>query len=353
MELGIETCYFNEMDAYIKTWLMLLFPAYVIVLVILIIIISHYSMKFSDIIGRRNPVATLATLLLLSYPKIHQTSIMALSFATLTYPDGHKAVVWWPDATVDYLAGKHIILFVTATVILLSSMVFTVLIFCWQWLQICSKWKMLSCVTNPKFRAFIEVYTVPYTPTHRYWTGLLFLLRIVLSLISALNYSGNPKVVLTSVIFTTALVLFLRSLIGRVYSKRGIDYLEIIFFLNILSFAIFTWLALDAPRVQRAVTYVSVVASFILLLMILLYHIHLYTKIFSRILNHKYCLIFTELFRAIGIVIFKEQTPSLNDDQHTSYSLLEESLLDYQRQDNKVEKKKQIQSAQIIRHQKL
>ena len=332
MEMGIETCYFDEMDAYTKMWLKLLFPAYVIVLVILIIIISHYSIKFSDIIGRRNPVATLATLLLLSYTKILQTSIMALSFVTLSYPDGHKAIVWRPDATVDYLTGKHIVLFVTAIVILLCSMVFTVLVFCWQWLQICSKWKILSWVTNPKFGAFIEVYTVPYTSAHRYWAGLLFLLRTVLSLISALNYSGNPKVVLASVIFITALVLFLRSLIGRVYSKQGIDYLEVIFCVNILSFATFTWLALDAPRVQRAVAYISVVASFMLLLMILLYHIHLYTNVFSSMLNRKYCLIFTKLFRVIAM--FKEQPPSLNNDRHTSY--LEESLLDYQRQDDEV-----------------
>ena len=33
LELGVDTCYFPGMDAYVKTWLQLAFPAYVILLV--------------------------------------------------------------------------------------------------------------------------------------------------------------------------------------------------------------------------------------------------------------------------------------------------------------------------------
>ena len=327
LELGIETCYFVGMDAYTKTWLQLVFPAYVIMLVILIIIISHFSLRFSDIIGRRNPVATLATLLLISYAKILQTGITALSYATIVYPDGYKAIVWCPDATINYLTDKHIILFVAGVIILLGSLMYTALVLSWHWLQFCSKWKMLSWVTNSKFRAFIEVYTVPYASTHHYWTGLLLLLRIILYLIPALNFSGNPTLVLASVIFTMGLVLFLKSLIGRVYTKLGVDILETLFFLNILSFALFTWFAIDAHLIQRAIAHVSVVTSFILLLMIVLYHVHLHTKIFSKVLNHVYkrLLIFTEPFRAI--VMPKDRTPSPNDDNH-DLCPLQEPLLD-------------------------
>ena len=67
LELGIDTCYFSGMDTYIKTWLQLAFPAYVILLVALVIIISSYSSKFANLIGKKNPVATLATLIFLSY----------------------------------------------------------------------------------------------------------------------------------------------------------------------------------------------------------------------------------------------------------------------------------------------
>ena len=42
----------------------LAFPAYVICLVIIIILASEYSSKFAKIIGKGNPVAVLATMIL-------------------------------------------------------------------------------------------------------------------------------------------------------------------------------------------------------------------------------------------------------------------------------------------------
>ena len=134
LEVGLDVCLFEEMDTYSKTWLQLAFPAYVIFLVMLTIIISEHSMKFSRLISRRNPVATLATLILLSYTKFLQTTITTLSLATLDYPDGSHERVWLPDATVGYLSGKHITLFIVAIIILIIGTVYTCTIFLWQWL---------------------------------------------------------------------------------------------------------------------------------------------------------------------------------------------------------------------------
>ena len=53
LELGIDTCYFPGMDTYIKMWLQLAFPAYVILLVVAVIMISSYSMRFSKLIGKK------------------------------------------------------------------------------------------------------------------------------------------------------------------------------------------------------------------------------------------------------------------------------------------------------------
>ena len=111
-------------------------------------------------------------------------------------------------------------------------------------------------MTNLKFNTFIDTYTLPYVSTHRYWTGLMLLLRFVLSLIPALNYSGNLKIVLAFITFTIGLVLFLKSLVGRVYTKQGIDILETLFLLNLLFFTVFTWFALDATHIQIIISHV-------------------------------------------------------------------------------------------------
>jgi len=43
LDFGIETCFYDGMDAYIKTWLQFVFPVYIWVLVGLVILISHFS----------------------------------------------------------------------------------------------------------------------------------------------------------------------------------------------------------------------------------------------------------------------------------------------------------------------
>ena len=72
LDLGIETCFYNGMDAYVKTWMQFAFPLYVWTLVGMIIVGSYYSGRVASIFGR-NPIAVLATLFLLSYAKLLHT----------------------------------------------------------------------------------------------------------------------------------------------------------------------------------------------------------------------------------------------------------------------------------------
>ena len=133
-ELGIDTCFFEGMDTFWKILLQLAFPAYVLFLVVMVIFFSERSTWFAQLIGRRNPIATLNTLIQLSYAKFLSIIIAAFSFASLEYPDGSHELVWFPDATVRYLKGKHTILFFIALLILLAGLMYTALLFLWQWL---------------------------------------------------------------------------------------------------------------------------------------------------------------------------------------------------------------------------
>ena len=56
LEMGFDACFYDGLDTYWKTWLQLAFPIYIIVLVIIMIIVSEYSMKFSELLARKNPV---------------------------------------------------------------------------------------------------------------------------------------------------------------------------------------------------------------------------------------------------------------------------------------------------------
>ena len=87
-------------------------------------------------------MATLATLILLSYAKLVEICFKSLSFGILALPDGSHVPLWLPDATVKYFSGKHIPLFTTAFPILLVGLVYATLLFSWQFLLRHPKWRI-------------------------------------------------------------------------------------------------------------------------------------------------------------------------------------------------------------------
>ena len=91
LDFGIETCFYNGMDTYGKTWLQFVFPVYIWLLVGLMIIVSNYSHRFARLLGN-NPVSVLATLVLLSYTKILCTLIAVFYITYFEYPTYNRSV---------------------------------------------------------------------------------------------------------------------------------------------------------------------------------------------------------------------------------------------------------------------
>ena len=180
LDIGIDVCFFDGLDAYTKTWLQLAFPFYIISLVITVIIVSEYSTRFARLVGKRDPAATLATLILLSYAKLLSVTITALSFAVLDYPDGSQKTVWLPDGNVTYFQGKHVALVLMALLIVLVGVPYTILLFLWQWLVHAPTWKVFKWTRNTKLNVFVSAHHAPYNSKYHYWTGLLLLVRVVL-----------------------------------------------------------------------------------------------------------------------------------------------------------------------------
>ena len=66
LDLGVETCLFQGLTAYSKTWLQFVFPFYIWSIAGLVIILAKYSNRMAKVMGN-NSVPVLATLVLLSY----------------------------------------------------------------------------------------------------------------------------------------------------------------------------------------------------------------------------------------------------------------------------------------------
>ena len=283
LDAGIDICFFEGMDTFTKTWLQLAFPVYIILLVVAIIWISSYSSKFSRMIGKRNPVATLATLILLSYTKLLQTIITSLSFVSAEYPNDTTVTKWPRDASVEFGKGKHITLIVASIFILFFSLPYTVLIFSWQWLLHCPRSKFFKWIRNHKLHSFINTYHVPHTAKHRYWTGLQLLIRVIVYLIAAFSASNDqPITLLSTVVIMSCLLLYKTTVIIRVYKNWLLNAIESFVYFNIAIFAVFTTFTYNNPSnrnreiLQKVVANVSVGAIFVLFVCIIIFHMYRY-----------------------------------------------------------------------------
>ena len=348
LELGIDTCYFEGMDTYSKTWIQLVFPFYIMFIVALVIIISSYSSKFSKVTGKKDPVATLATLILFSYATLLQVIFRVFSFGTLTYTDGTAKAVWLPDATVGYLDGKHIALFLVAVLILVIGLVYTVLVFSWQWLLRLPDWKIFKWSRNPRLQTFIETYHTPYTARHRYWTGLLLLVRVVLYLVAAVNVSNSPQVALISICVCVGGLLFLKSFLGRVYKKWPLDLLESFFYFNLLLLSLATSYSLgDSESNREAAAYTSVTITLIVLLIIILFHVYFHTSLFAKLHDKKFMTQINSFFHSHPPPSPRPQSPPPDEDTHRFHELLD--IIDRPANTNDYELAQRQQSAKPTR----
>ena len=273
LDLGIETCFYNGMDAYVKTWMQFAFPLYVWALVGVMIVGSYYSGRVARMFGR-NPIAVLATLFLLSYAKLLRTVTAALSYTSLEYPNNSQIAVWLYDGNIRYLSGKHIPLFTAAMACLIFLFLpYTMLLIFSQCLQAKSELKIFSCINSRYVKPFLDAYHAPYTNKHRYWTGLMFLLRFVLFLISAVNALGDTSVNLLAIASTCVAILTLSIIFStRIYKTWSLGLLETSFIINLAILAVATQYIRPSGGNQNPATLTSVGIAFATFTGIVIYH---------------------------------------------------------------------------------
>ena len=331
LDLGIETCFYSQMSSQAKVLLQLVFPAYLFLLIFLIIILSRYFDLFSKLLSKRNPVAALATLIVLSYSKLIRFIIAALQNTVLEYPDGSQERVWLYDANVQYFTPSHTSRFVAAAIILTACGMFTVLLFFSQWLPRCSSWKLMKWTRNTKYTGFMDAYHAPFTPKHRYWVGLLLFALIVHNTVAAMA-TDTFLPVLSAGSLSVGLIVFKHFWSIRVYKNWLKGSLDNFFLSNLAIFANGTSCVVFSTHRQQTLACISMAITFALFVMIISYHFYRYilskTNIWPKlaiiIASLKTCMAGLRLRQAKN---GREMYQLVADDQMDNDELLE--ALDY------------------------
>ena len=270
LDLGITTCFYDGMNAYVKAWMQFVFPVYIWLIAAMIIILSHRYSTVTRLVGR-NAVKVLATLFLLSYAKLLRSIITTLSFAVLSYSTEETQLVWLYDGNIKYFQGKHIPLAVTALAFGALSLPYACVLFIYC-LQRGSNLRLLFWVR--KLKPLFDAYSGPYTDKTHFWTGLLLLVHISLFTLFAINVFGEQVIntMVTAIVCLALLVLawFFRS---GIYKKMPLDILESSFLLNLGALCIATTYSQKSANEYQAIfTYCSVATALVTFIGIITYH---------------------------------------------------------------------------------
>ena len=287
LDLGIQTCFFNGLDGYWKTWLQFAFPLYIWLLIIIIIILSHYSGKVTRLCGN-NSVPVLATLVFMSYTKLLRLITNILMLAVVKCKQTH----WFVssiDGNIRYLSRKHIPIFLVGILFLVAGLIYTGLVLFVQWLQHYSG-KCFKSSHDPiiKLKPFIDAYTGPYKDKYRYWTGFLLIMRLLLTTVFAYTTGTVPKINNYIIAVMAAVLLYLSK---GIYRKRSFCLLEGFYLINLGLMAqlnvLLEVMNLHATSTSEIITAVSISLSLAAFVITIFFH---FTTQIKKKYHLKFCI---------------------------------------------------------------
>ena len=116
--LGIPLCFYNGMTELWKASLSLLFPLYLLMIVVVLIILSRFSLKISNRIAQSS-VQVLVTVVHLSFTSLLTAITDIYTPINIYINDTSNPIlkVWYGDGTVEYGKSGHLILMILTFVI--------------------------------------------------------------------------------------------------------------------------------------------------------------------------------------------------------------------------------------------
>ena len=317
LDFGAVTCFVDGLDNYTKSLLQYIFPAYLWIISYIVVLTYRYTniqQRFplcSRLLGK--PTDVLVTFLLLSYTKLMRNIKRAFRFTILTsYPDNSTEFVWALDGNVPYLKGKHVVLFLIALSALIASLVFSFYLLIVGLKSAKCKWckcgrerfrrqsSHFQCsqsdheedpaINNPSTKAtciiacmsktirqckkiisslhmplpLYDALYAPFNATHKYWLGLMLIVRIILLVVFTGTYGLTSKLN-PFILFLVSTLLLVYVASNRIYKNRSVQALEslslgnLVFFSGGIMYAKFA----DSPALMSAIACASIGIAFL------------------------------------------------------------------------------------------
>ena len=263
LDLGIETCFYNGMDSYAKIWLQLLFPSYLVLIAVSIIIASRYSSRILRLTYSRS-LPVLATLFLLSYTDVLRVVLTVLfSYSTIThYPSGDIQTVWSIDASVPLFSLNFTVLFIICLVLFLLLIPFNIILLFTRHL---SRFRIIN-----HFKPLLDAFQGSYKDKYYFWIAVQLLLR-------SMFFSLYAFQIKLSLILATIILVIFTSYYGylRPNKHKIVNFQELLLLINLtVAYAISIQ---DNEKIFSIITNVMISLALLQFHVVVVYHFLAYT----------------------------------------------------------------------------
>ena len=284
LDHGMQTCFYEGMEAFGKTILLYVFPIYIWLISAVIIFLSNRYIRVTRLVGE-NAVKVLATLFLLSYSKMLRVSLGSLNVRVINVHINSTTSIlmsrWILDGNIAYFDdNKHLFLFVIGLLFFIITLPVTMSLLCLKHVYSLSNCcRVFSWID--KLKPFFDTYTGPYKDKARFWTGLLLLVRIVFLVIHTFDFKNQHTPYVSGITICLVLISIMVALNG-IYESHHLNILEYFFIVN-LAILFLTKLSSISGLWQSIVSHLLISSAFLTFLGIVGYHVYLFCKRWGRI----------------------------------------------------------------------
>ncbi len=243
-----------------------MFPIYLWIIAISLVVMSRYSSKASNLFGRSS-VHVLATLIHLSYSTLLACTVDGLTVNDIVYEDENgnrfNRKVWYLDGNMGYFTAGHISLFLLATINLTVFLLpYTILL---TGIKFFARFRIVN-----RFMPLIDVYCAPYKDKWRFWFGVRLLVLVILYTGSALLRNHNPGLFFMMIVVLVCFTVV--QLIIMPFKNYFINLLDAFFLLNAILLSATALFADDIDNLRKG-TGSLIALAFLVSVGVLMYHI--------------------------------------------------------------------------------
>ena len=272
LELGFPLCFYDGMSEAFKAGVQCVFPAYLLTIVLVIIVLSRYSHVIAKETSSHS-IHVLAALIYLSFSKMLRYVIDIMSYATV-HSKERVYTVWWFDGNIEYFTQAHIIIVIFPAI----ATLFFIILYTGSLLFI----KPIEQCTS-KLKPLLDAYGGSYKDRYRFWFGLRLLVLIAICLTYAVIGTDDP--VRAAVIQQVFLVIFmiLHAFLHPLKSLRA-SALDLFYMLDVSFLLLYTTRFFEVTMEEQKIVVNTLVSlAFIMFVFLMSYHMYRIPFIHKRL----------------------------------------------------------------------